>query len=110
MKCPIQVKCPCCNGEGGETEAVLDYGIGPYYECCFCKGEGKISPWMRLVWLWDCQIMEWICYERWKKLFCLFGVHSKPWHVCSCSAKIHTVTHTCIYCNKMIVAVDRNRP
>jgi hypothetical protein len=22
------MKCPCCNGEGGETEAVLDYGQG----------------------------------------------------------------------------------
>jgi len=60
------MKCPCCNGEGGETEAVLDYGEGPYYECGFCKGEGTVNIFKRLEWLWDCQIMEYVRRRIWK--------------------------------------------
>ena len=63
----LQVKCPCCGGDGGEYDAILwdGPGGGPYYECCFCKGEGQVGLWKRLIWLWDCQIMSWI---RWKLL------------------------------------------
>jgi len=37
------MKCLACNGEGGEYDAVLWYGLGggPYYDCNYCKGEGE---------------------------------------------------------------------
>ena len=56
----LQVKCPCCNGEGGEHDIITDDGQGPYYECGFCNGNGTVAIWQRLVWLWDCQIMDWV--------------------------------------------------
>ena len=59
--------CPCCDGTGGETEAILDDGSGPYYPCCFCDEEGKVGIVRRLIWLWDCQIMEWWRYKQWRK-------------------------------------------
>ena len=45
------MKCPCCNGKGGETDYILYVGIGggPYYECSYCKGDGKVNifRWIR---------------------------------------------------------------
>ena len=35
--------CPACQGNGGEIEIITDDGQGPWYECGFCKGTGKIS-------------------------------------------------------------------
>lgn len=43
------MKCPCCDGKGGEVEAVLDYGQGPYYSCGFCNDKTKVNI---LKWLW----------------------------------------------------------
>lgn len=48
--------CPSCNGEGGHTEPVLDYGIGPYEPCPFCDEKGTISLWKRLLWWWTVQM------------------------------------------------------
>ena len=50
-------KCPCCNGKGGYTEPVLDFGIGPYYPCDFCQDETKVGfkkafLWFKTVTLW----------------------------------------------------------
>jgi len=33
--------CPHC--AGGEVDAVLDTGEGPFYDCFACKGSGKLS-------------------------------------------------------------------
>ena len=43
------MKCPCCKGNGGDTEAVLDYGISPYYPCAYCDDKTKVSF---RKWLW----------------------------------------------------------
>ncbi len=48
--------CQECGGHGGYTESVLDYGEGPFFECCFCEGTGLVTRWMRGQWL------------RWKRL------------------------------------------
>lgn len=39
------MKCPVCNGTGGEYISVLWSGIGggPYDECVYCHGNGKVS-------------------------------------------------------------------
>jgi hypothetical protein len=37
------MKCFACGGEGGEKEAILDDGSGPWYECTFCNGLGELS-------------------------------------------------------------------
>lgn len=46
------MKCPCCNGKGGETDYVLYVGVGggPYYECSYCKGDGRINIIKWLIW------------------------------------------------------------
>ena len=45
------MKCPACNGNGGEYDPILWNGVGggPYYECPYCKGTGKVSlfKWLR---------------------------------------------------------------
>ena len=55
------IKCPCCNGEGGETDYVVEYlpGIwdGPYYPCEFCKEEAKVSILKWFAWHWNCRKM-----------------------------------------------------
>ena len=38
-------ECRECNGLGGWTEPVLDYGQGPWYDCYYCKGEGTWTSW-----------------------------------------------------------------
>jgi hypothetical protein len=44
---------PCqeCRGACGWTEAVLDDGSGPWYDCGFCEGTGYVTRWMRGQWL-----------------------------------------------------------
>jgi DnaJ-class molecular chaperone len=44
--------CPCCKGEGGETDYIIYVGIGggPYYECPYCKGSGRVNIFKVLLW------------------------------------------------------------
>ena len=49
------MKCPCCKGKGGVTEAVLDYGQGPYYPCDYCKDETKVGLWRWFFWMLECE-------------------------------------------------------
>lgn len=48
------LKCPCCEGKGGYTEPILDFGIGPYYPCDFCNEYRKVTLWKWFVWQRDC--------------------------------------------------------
>lgn len=43
--------CQECGGCGGYTEPVLDFGIGPFFECGFCEGTGLLTPHRRGQWL-----------------------------------------------------------
>jgi hypothetical protein len=43
--------CQDCGGSGGETEAILDDGTGPWFECGWCEGTGKVTKWLRGQWL-----------------------------------------------------------
>jgi len=45
------ISCPECGGSGGETEAILEDGTGPWWNCWLCKGEGEILPSRRGIWL-----------------------------------------------------------
>jgi hypothetical protein len=53
-------KCPCCKGKGGYTEAILDFGMGPYYPCEFCKDNTKVGIRLYLLWFWTVTIPEFI--------------------------------------------------
>jgi len=44
------IECPACNGDGGETEVILDDGTGPYYPCEFCKQKGWVGPYKHILW------------------------------------------------------------
>lgn len=45
------IECPACNGEGGETEVILDDGSGPYYPCGYCNEKGVVlNPYKRILW------------------------------------------------------------
>jgi len=39
------MKCPMCNGEGGEYQDIIwkGPGGGPFDECDYCLGEGAVS-------------------------------------------------------------------
>ena len=43
--------CQECGGYGGEIERILDDGQGPFYECGWCLGTGKVTRWLRGQWL-----------------------------------------------------------
>lgn len=43
--------CQECGGAGGRTDPILDYGEGPWDECGFCEGTGKVTPYLRGLWL-----------------------------------------------------------
>ena len=43
--------CQDCGGAGGEVEPVLDDGSGPWYDCGWCEGTGRLTPWLRGQWL-----------------------------------------------------------
>lgn len=70
------MKCPCCEGEGGYTDVILDDGSGPYYPCEFCDDKGSVSIYKRIEWLWDCVILDYfrgIYYN-------LYFKYSKKWN------------------------------
>lgn len=48
---PRKLVCQDCRGEGGWTEAILDDGTGPSYDCGWCGGLGYQTPWERGEWL-----------------------------------------------------------
>jgi len=65
------VNCPICKGEGGEYEAVLWKGAGggPWYDCEFCDGEGRVRWWGLILW-WLSNLHDWLCqkwYEQYRK-------------------------------------------
>jgi hypothetical protein len=43
----MKFTCPCCDGEGGETEYCVTYlpgcSDGPYYPCGYCDGDGFVG-------------------------------------------------------------------
>ena len=43
--------CQDCGGMGGEVEDILGYGQGPWYECGWCLGTGRVTRWLRGQWL-----------------------------------------------------------
>jgi hypothetical protein len=43
--------CQECGGYGGEVDPVLDYGQGPWIECGWCEGTGKVTRHRRGMWL-----------------------------------------------------------
>ena len=46
------MKCPACDGKGGEYEPILYKGLGggPYYPCEFCDDEGHMGFFNWLLW------------------------------------------------------------
>lgn len=40
---PFNRPCPDCHGAGGETHVILDDGTGPWTDCNFCQGTGRIT-------------------------------------------------------------------
>jgi hypothetical protein len=58
------MKCLICNGKGGEYDSIIYYGAGggPYYECNYCSGTGKINFFK---WL-DIKIDQIIHKKYWK--------------------------------------------
>lgn len=44
------VLCEACDGEGGEVETVLD-DTGPWLECRWCEGTGRMTRRVRWRWL-----------------------------------------------------------
>lgn len=48
--------CQACHAMGGAIEPILDYGQGPWEECGWCEGTGKVTRWIRGAWL------------RWKRM------------------------------------------
>ena len=43
--------CQECGGAGGFTEPVLDDGTGPWEACGWCEGTGRLTPYLRGLWL-----------------------------------------------------------
>ena len=48
---PHPLTCQECGGAGGETDVILDDGSGPWEQCGWCEGIGKILPHRRSEWL-----------------------------------------------------------
>ena len=42
------MKCPLCDGDGGELDPVTDEGLGPYYDCGWCY-DGEVGLYMFLI-------------------------------------------------------------
>lgn len=59
------MKCPCCKGEGGYKEVILDDGTGPYYPCGYCDDNTTVSIFKWLNWFWTVDV-----YKFWHNLFC----------------------------------------
>ncbi|MPZ20108.1 MAG: hypothetical protein GEV06_19655 [Luteitalea sp.] len=43
--------CQSCSGAGGERYVLLDDGTGPWEPCGWCEGTGKVTRWLRGLWL-----------------------------------------------------------
>ena len=43
--------CQECRGAGGEVVPILDDGTGPTEYCGWCEGTGKVTRWIRGMWL-----------------------------------------------------------
>ena len=43
--------CQECGGGGGSVEPVLDDGSGPWEPCGWCEGTGRLTPFLRGMWL-----------------------------------------------------------
>jgi len=43
--------CQSCGGAGGETDVLLDDGTGPWEPCGWCEGTGKVTRWLRGLYL-----------------------------------------------------------
>jgi hypothetical protein len=77
------MKCPWCNGEGGEVDVILDDGTGPFEMCGLCVGKGDVNlyHWI-LGHYWN--IESWLKYPHsreikkywFSKLLCLLGLHT----------------------------------
>lgn len=48
---PKNLVCQECGGSGGEVVPVTDEGQGPFEECGFCEGDGRMTPHERSFWL-----------------------------------------------------------
>lgn len=42
--------CQSCRGYGGWTDVIVD-GQGPWEPCGWCEGTGKVTRWLRGMWL-----------------------------------------------------------
>jgi hypothetical protein len=42
--------CQSCGGAGGWVETICELG-GPWMDCGWCEGTGKVSRWLRGLWL-----------------------------------------------------------
>jgi len=47
--------CQACSGRGGERYVLLDDGAGPWEPCDWCEGTGKVTRWLRGLWLREMQ-------------------------------------------------------
>ena len=54
----VKFECPACGGDGGHTEPVIDYGMGPFYPCQFCNEKGYVGLWKSLIWWWTVERHE----------------------------------------------------
>lgn len=43
--------CQACGGAGGEVDVILDDGTGPWESCGWCEGTGKVTRWLRGLYL-----------------------------------------------------------
>lgn len=43
--------CQDCGGRGGERDVILDDGTGPWESCGWCEGTGRVTRWLRALWL-----------------------------------------------------------
>jgi len=43
--------CQSCGGAGGEVDVIHDDGTGPWEPCGWCEGTGKVTRWVRGLWL-----------------------------------------------------------
>lgn len=43
--------CQECGGAGGEVDVILDDGTGPWEPCGYCEGTGRVTRWLRGLWL-----------------------------------------------------------
>jgi hypothetical protein len=77
------MKCPWCDGAGGETDVILDDGSGPWEICGLCNGTGKVSLYTYLLGHYY-NIESWLKFPHSRKMakywfsgfLCLFGLHT----------------------------------